>query len=292
MRRLWIHLVSIHLGLAAVPGFSVAASGTVSFEFTGFSGPMARSSEADATDPSKWGSKGLVNGSLPIANGWVSDGSTVPFASGYVMGSRQLSGASASFYYDWVDPASAGANVISFTPASFSNVALGQSFVLGTLSYQNGFWYGAGNTALYNTPVELGFRIQTVSNDGPAFNKTLVGALRNVIHQVPNDGGFLPANYEAEADWVYLHGAGVSLSMGAFRVFDNCCKPAGASNVGSVQILGRFNSLDIDAFGAVEGGGFVTLSVAPIPEPGSWAMLLAGLGLLGFAARCRKQKAA
>lgn len=295
MPRLWNYLVLMQLGLVAVPGVSVAASGTVTFEFTGFSGPMARSSEADAADPLKWGSKGLVNGAVPAHNGWVSDGSSGQFASGYVTGTRQLSGSSVSFYYDWVDPNSAGANVISFTPAAFANVALGQSFVLGTLSYQNGFWYGAGDTELYNTPVELGFRIQTVSGDGPAFNQTLIGGIRNVIHAVPNDGGFQPANYEAEADWVYLFGSGVSLSMGAFRVFDNCCKPGGESNVGSVQILGRFNSLDIDAFGTVEGGGFVTSGVVPlplpIPEPGRWVMLLAGLGLMGLFTRCRKHQA-
>jgi hypothetical protein len=38
------------------------------------------------------------------------------------------------------------------------------------------------------------------------------------------------------------------------------------------------------------GGGELVL--APVPEPETYAMLLAGLGLLGFAARRRKQKAA
>ncbi len=118
------------------------------------------------------------------------NGTFGPIESGYVMGTRRLSGSSVSFHYDWVDPISSGANVISFKPADFSNVTLGQTFVLGTLSYQNGFWYGAGESAPYNTPVELGFRIQTVSNDGPAFNQTLVSGLRNMIHAVPNDAGF------------------------------------------------------------------------------------------------------
>jgi len=36
------------------------------------------------------------------------------------------------------------------------------------------------------------------------------------------------------------------------------------------------------------GGGELVL--APVPEPETYAMLLAGLGLLGFAARCRKRK--
>lgn len=292
MHRRWIDLPALCFAIAAVPGVAVGASGTVQFDFTQFAGPMARASQADATDPSKWGSRGLVNGSTPTRSGWVSDGTTGPFASGYVTGTQSLSGNSVSFRYDWVTPGTPGENLISFTPAAFSNVSVGQSFVLGTLTYQNGFWYGAGETALFNTPIDLGFTIRTNSNDGAQFNQTLTGTLRNVIHQVPNDGGFQPANYEAEADWVFMRGAGVSLTMGAFRVFDNCCKPAGASNVGSVQIMGRFNSLDIDAFGAVDGGGFVTSAVdpLPIPEPGTWAMLLAGLGVIGTAARKRANR--
>jgi len=38
--------------------------------------------------------------------------------------------------------------------------------------------------------------------------------------------------------------------------------------------------------------GDLNLQVAAIPEPETYAILLAGLGLLGFVARRRKQKAA
>ena len=37
------------------------------------------------------------------------------------------------------------------------------------------------------------------------------------------------------------------------------------------------------------GAGQFTLAVTPIPEPGTWAMLAAGLGVLGFISRRRRQ---
>ncbi|MBU4500570.1 MAG: esterase-like activity of phytase family protein [Gammaproteobacteria bacterium] len=41
-------------------------------------------------------------------------------------------------------------------------------------------------------------------------------------------------------------------------------------------------------FGATQFTQFVALEIAPVPEPETWAMLLAGLGLVGFAAARRK----
>lgn len=58
------------------------------------------------------------------------------------------------------------------------------------------------------------------------------------------------------------------------------------------------NTLDfyIEGNGLTDGLGLATVSfsalTAPVPEPQTYAMLLAGLGLLGFMARSRKQKAA
>jgi hypothetical protein len=40
-------------------------------------------------------------------------------------------------------------------------------------------------------------------------------------------------------------------------------------------------------FGATQFTQFVALEIAPVPEPETWAMLLAGLGLVGYAARRR-----
>lgn len=286
-RSLAMHWRQALLAGLCVPWWAAAVaqtgSGTVQFEFTSVQGPIATSTQANAFNPANWGTLGLVNGQLPTPSGWVSRGDD-----GYVTGSLALGGTNTvQFQYDRANWPSTFFNILSFAPANFSNVAVGQSFLLGTLTYQNGAWFGAhlSDPAL-NVPTDFGFTMRTVSGDGAAFNQTISGVVRNVNYSVPGDPT-LPENHEAEADWVYLMGTGVSERMGALRVFDNCCKPAGATNVASVEIWGRFNSLDIDSFGAVTGGGFVTSSIAPIPEPGTWCLMLAGLAGLAAVARRR-----
>ena len=47
---------------------------------------------------------------------------------------------------------------------------------------------------------------------------------------------------------------------------------------------------DLSPFGS--GKGYVGVFAIPVPEPETYAMMLAGLGLMGFVARRRKQKEA
>jgi hypothetical protein len=60
-------------------------------------------------------------------------------------------------------------------------------------------------------------------------------------------------------------------------------------------LLTGFSNLRSVELGSL-GRGYVAVDnimvAAPVPEPETYAMMLAGLGLLGFAARRRKQKAA
>jgi hypothetical protein len=59
------------------------------------------------------------------------------------------------------------------------------------------------------------------------------------------------------------------------------------SNFGDMQALRSDTNP-----GGFAPGPSISMSVTPIPEPETYAMLLAGLGLLGFAARRRRQKEA
>lgn len=74
----------------------------------------------------------------------------------------------------------------------------------------------------------------------------------------------------------------LSLSLGAFNVRRFELDLSETAYCGD-----KFHSFS----GCIVAGTFTTLSVAAVPEPDIYAMMLAGLGLLGVAARRRTQKA-
>ena len=286
------------VGLAPVFAAAQAGgSGTVDFRFLSFEGPFAASTEANLGSPGNWIVPGLVNGVDPGASippyllGWSSVGSPTSDI-GFVKGAMALAPTSTvSLRYAGTSPGSTLENILSFTPRPFTNVPLGQDFVLGTLTFQNGGWHGGGFSAAYNVPTYLDFEIRTLSMDGGAFNQTLYGRLTMVVHAPQDNDTTSLAGQEAEADFIYITDyAAPDRQLGALRVFDECCRPIGATSVGSVDLVAQFNSLDLVAL-ANPQGGFITQSidplpgVAPVPEPAAVLMLLAGGLLVGATAR-------
>jgi hypothetical protein len=293
----------------AAAAVAVTGSGTVDMRFLNWQGPTLVRNAGGAMVANGW-----VNEVRPNITGILEDtgrGNGTQFEIGNIgvgTPSFPLTGPGTtriSMRYDNVPVGSIDENIISFAPAAFSNVAVGEAFRLGTFTFQNGGWFGAGAGSAPNVPTSMAFRIVTSSRDGAVFNQTRLLRLIMTVHSpFPNDTTTL-AGQEAEADWITLFDMDNQVTLNSFRVYDVCCAPAGAPSTGTIDLMGRFGSLDILGF-ANPVGGFITETalplapvipgggggggggVAPIPEPASWAMLIAGFGLVGAVQRRRR----
>jgi hypothetical protein len=289
LAMLTAHAVSFGATRAAAQ----TGSGSVSFTFTNFVGPFASGVNAsNPADASQYGLTGTVNGVTP---------SYVSYNGGT---GREVVGQAA------IAPGTTAVtlqaqvfntpNVFSFVTRPFTNVALGQDFVLGTLTFENGAWFGAINS--YPTGVDpithLGFQITTTSPNGPAFNQTIAGWISMHVYVSSGADPNTLVGQNAQADWLTIESSAAVSSLGAFRVYEECCRPAGFSTVGSVDLIARFNSLDLVGF-ANPRGGFVTASVDPLPngatvttpEPATLVLVAAGLAAC-VAVRRRRSGAA
>ncbi|WP_133064280.1 PEPxxWA-CTERM sorting domain-containing protein [Sandarakinorhabdus cyanobacteriorum] len=307
---------------AAVPAMA-AGSGTVSFEFLEYRGPVAVGPPPN--DPGTWFLAGQVAG-IDMVSAAVNGNPNVAFTGGRQvdpaapLGATQwftanvaLTGNSVDFVYRGFEGSPQFAtllNSISVQNGSFSGINVGDPFTLGRLTFRNGGWFGAGNDPADNLPSEFRFRITTSSADGPQFNQTVWGRIELTVNApFPNDLATL-AGQQAEADWVSVYQTDSSFStdlrsLGALRVYDACCGPPGAGNVGSIDLNGVFGSLNLASLSNPGGSGFFTASTLPlppvppgggggpggIPEPDAWALLIAGFGLTGAVARRRRRKA-
>jgi len=323
------YLFAIGLGLSAVSASpALAGSGTVDFQFLSYYGPYGFADTGTGSDRANWYYGSLFNGQSDTLS--YSDGTSVfsyhqPVLPGagsvseYELGGRTFfkdigtSGpingpSSMEFVYD---SPGAGANLLSFTSSGFSNVARGQAFTLGTLTFTNGQWFGSGNTAADNMPSFFTFQMTTSSPDGNAFNQTTYGVIRMTVNSPINNDLTTLAGMDAEADWITVFDCGTSLSclsslianpnttdpgIGTFRVYDSFALPAGFTNSGTVDIVGMFNSLDLLELDNPVGG-FITQQGTPlppvepqqpaVPEPASWAMMIGGFAMLGGMLRRR-----
>lgn len=172
--------------------------------------------------------------------------------------------------------------------------SLSGSFAPGTYDFGAGL-LGAGETLTLNgggsnTAVWIFRFTSTLTTDQTSIfsmidvgNGAGVGLYWNVGSSATLDGDTFAGNVLALTS-ITTNG---NLTMGCGRLLADNGK-VGLEGVGSNISTGCGVAGNI-GFGS---GGFDQAGVAAIPEPETYAMMLAGLGLLGFMARRRKQKAA
>ncbi|MCS6986405.1 MAG: PEPxxWA-CTERM sorting domain-containing protein [Sphingomonadaceae bacterium] len=304
------------LAVLAVPAMVAApalatGSGDVTLNFTSISGPLARGPAGTAFEPDEWFSNSVINGvPTTVDDIWGSVQVTDnPAGLHHHLGTRPLSGSSVDFYLvNFGFPLTSFSNRIAFASNGFQDVVPGQDFVIGTITYQNGAWHGGGIPNSRNVPNDFTFILQTFSS-AFEFSQTAYGIIRHTTN-IFNGAFDDPADYDAEADWITVFETDASFTpireLGSLRVYDSGLAPPGSefTNVGSIDLVARFGSLRLVGLANPRGGFFTAGSdplpgggispppppppPPPIPEPATWAILVAGFALVGSALRRRR----
>lgn len=85
---------------------------------------------------------------------------------------------------------------------------------------------------------------------------------------------------------------GIALSIGATQLDSITVAGGGSTNFGlrTVNFTTTGGNLTFSAFGTSDGvGGYLDdITVSAIPEPATWGLMIAGFGLVGYAARRRR----
>lgn len=167
-----------------------------------------------------------------------------------------------------------GPNNLTFTGANFS-ANFGQDFKLGTLSYFNGTV--AGNSTLGN--IDLSSRLNFVQPGIPVVSSDFTLRLNSTTNTSDPvaSADFVNFTNTSSSALFEINGVSYTVRISGFRnvVGDGFLQ----SSATSFHVMeGRNASAEL--FGSVVA--------APVPEPETYAMMLAGLAALGFVARRKK----
>ena len=180
-------------------------------------------------------------------------------------------------------------NAVSFTAAAGTDVfALGQPFLLGYISYENGIW---SSTTLGTT---FDFKLTTHAEPSSPFDPTAALFDNQVLTDTfqltitPNDFTF--GTPDGNADFISSLGYPLIGDLKAYELQDSPLSGPNP-NVVTAELWGYLGSLHLDSFRNAIGGGFIgsTTPPAPVPEPMSLSLLLSGLGVLA-STRLRRRK--
>jgi hypothetical protein len=193
---------------------------------------------------------------------------------GIGIGTASLGGASqVSYYTSYFNPATqtwtdGQLNLLGFTPGPQANVAVGQEFLLGTISLQNGVWFATD--PIHTFTIELTTHSTDPALDGHTFSDTIV------LNVTPNAIGTYPPENNADIYTFANHP-----ELGSIRVLE----ADDGNPFGTVQLFGKIGSLDPTRLANPAGGVFLSPSLdpfpppgtTPTPEPGPFVLLVSGL---------------
>jgi len=170
-------------------------------------------------------------------------------------------------------PSLIGNNLV-FTPSALNATAFGNAFDLNTATFS------------FTVSANIGYQINGLSlfESGGAYKEGDASA-KAIGQLIVNSIGGAPQNYSTS--FTALAGDGVSTWTGNTSI-----TPASPLSSASITLnnylVARSNNLD--SFATINKGNTqIGFSVAAVPEPESYAMFLAGLGIVSAVVRRRRQ---
>jgi hypothetical protein len=290
--------------LAASPAYAVEP-GRITFSggFTEYSGPAQSFLFTTPSGLEFFGSRyevdnaffGILGPSEPLPG----DAGAILAANGYGITTQSLlNNALPSSRVDlWIGTGPReNLNSLVFTPADPQgyNGTPGEEFRIGTFTFQNGGWFG---TTPYNDPVlgeqtyalppsRFQFTVTATVSDATG-NATSTHTFTDVLELLvtgPTWNNPLP---EDDADYLSFVGR---RDLGYVGAFESSNLPPGGSTEGSIDMFGRIGSLVPTRFANPQGMVLASeIPTAPIPEPHTWALMLAGLAGIWASVKRRRQ---
>lgn len=201
-----------------------------------------------------------------------------------------------------------GATALSL-PAAAAPVIINPSFEIGSGNTIPGWsivptWFGAGSFWPASDGVQAVWMGATDTGGTDILSQTILGFTPGSSYTLTFD--MVPENCDTcgrPGAYMHMDLLGADISVAKFEAHTALptffsTSPSNPWQAQSLTFMALAPSVTISMHGDISGGPSWEMGVdnfavtAAIPEPETYAMLLAGLGLLGFAARRRKQKEA
>ena len=150
-----------------------------------------------------------------------------------------------------------------------------------------------------STYTNIGF----IADDFTHITATTAGAFENLytFTLAPNNGtllnttAYITGSKASLVSTIQLYAAAytsVASLAGQTAIYSATGATAGKTNVSTLDLSGLManHAYTLVVKGAGFGTYFTNISLAPVPEPETYAMVLAGLGMVGFVAARRRKK--
>ncbi len=200
---------------------------------------------------------------------------------------------SANAAIQWTDWTSVNSTLATGTIAG-ATVTMGGPFHTSQVAGGTDYWRTGGNPfAAYDALPNLPDNNDFVAPSGNQATHTInfSKAVRDPYIAIISLGqGSIQTNWSFDAPFTLVDQGQGFWGNGVFTIVGNTISAGEAHGV--IQFKGNFTSLTLVTNNVENWSGLTIGTSGAVPEPASWAMLIAGFGLVGAAARRRRPVAA